>query len=126
MKELTKNADKQMTTTEVCQILGCDKVTLFRNWQEIETVSGAETVKKVEQGKPTFWTEAEITLLLEKMKGNANNQYNLANEIEGIKTSQSRVLQLQILQKQMQAIYEDEIADLKAKAEVDKPKVDFF
>jgi phage antirepressor YoqD-like protein len=117
---------KTMTTEEVCRALGCDKVTLLRNWRDIETVSGAETVKKIEQGKTTYWAEPEVTLILEKMKGNSNNQSNLPSRLEGIQTSQSRVLKLHILQKQMQDIYEAEIAELKAKTEADKPKVEFF
>jgi phage antirepressor YoqD-like protein len=98
----------------------------MRNWREIETCAGATQVKKIENGKPTFWTEPEVTLLLEKMKGNANNQSGLPSRLEGIETRQSRVLQLQILQKQMQDIYEAEIAELKAKTEADRPKVEFF
>jgi len=115
-----------MTTAEVCNALGCDRTTLMRNWREIETCAGATQVEKVENGKPTYWTEAELTLLLEKIKGNANNQHNLSKTAEVIETSQSRVLKLQILQKQMQDIYEAEIAELKAQAEADRPKVEFF
>jgi phage antirepressor YoqD-like protein len=126
MNELTEYGDKKIITDEVCRVLGCDKSTLMRNWREIESVVGAATVKNIEHGKPTYWTETEITLLLEKMKGNANNQHDLASSLQGIETSKSRVLQLQILQKQMQDIYEAEIAELKAKTEADRPKVEFF
>jgi hypothetical protein len=90
-----------MTTAEVCNALGCDKVTLIRNWREIETVSGAETVKRIEHGKPIYWAETEVTLLLEKMKGNANNQHNLQRSIASIETSQSRVFRVQMLYKQI-------------------------
>jgi|GEM_PF-6039854 len=107
--------DKRMTTNEVCRALGCDRTTLMRNWREIETYAGATQVKKIENGKSTYWTEAELTLLLEKMKGNANNQHDLVSRSQGTETSQSRVFRLQVLQKQMQDIYEAEIADLRTK-----------
>jgi len=42
MKKLVKNGDKQMTTAEVCQVLGCDRTTLMCNWQEIETCAAPE------------------------------------------------------------------------------------
>jgi len=114
MKEVAKQKDKRMTTDEVCRALGCDKSTLMRNWREIETVAGATTVKQIERGKPACWTESEVTLLLEKIKGNANNQHGLQTALGGVETGQSRVLRLQILQKQMQDIYEAEISDLRA------------
>jgi phage antirepressor YoqD-like protein len=98
----------------------------MRNWREIETCAGATQVKIVENGKPTYWTETETALLLEKMKRNANNQHDLADSLQDVTTSKSRVLRLQILQRQMQEIYEAEIAELKEKAEADRPKVEFF
>ena len=120
---MTENGDRKMTTAEVCQVLCCDKVTLMRNWREIETVSGAETVKSIEHGKTTYWSEAEVTLLLEKMKVNTKNQYDLPSSLDGIDTSKSRVLRLQVLQKQMQEIYEAEISELRAENEVQKERL---
>jgi len=136
LNELANINDRRMSTNEICKALKCDKSTLMRNWHEIEaaaTVAGAATVKKVEHGKPTYWTETEMTLLLEKMKGNAHNQHDLAVQLQGTETSQSRVLKLQLLQRQMQDIYEAEIADLntsvarlEAKVEADRHKTVMF
>jgi phage antirepressor YoqD-like protein len=126
MNELTEFGDKKIITDEVCRILGCDKSTLMRNWREIESVAGAATVKKIEHGKPTYWTEFEVTLLLEKMKGNANNQSDLPSRLEGVETSKSRALRIELLHKQIEAELEAEIAELKAKTEADRPKVEFF
>jgi hypothetical protein len=68
----------------------------------------------MENGKTTYLTEAQITIILEKMKGSGasmahigdQQQYkaSLQSNFAGIKTSQSRVLRLQILQKKMQEI----------------------
>ena len=72
--------------------------------------------------------ERQVTLIIEAMKTpvSSGHKSNLLIELEGTETSQSRVLKLQLLQRQMQDIYEAEIADLKAKAEADRPKVEFF
>ena len=118
--------ETRMTTAEVCQTLGCDKATLLRNWREIETVAAPATVKKIEHGKPAYWSEAELTLLLEKMKGNANNQHTLQENLQGIETSQSRAFRIELLHKQIEAELQAEIAELQAKAESDRPKVEFF
>jgi predicted DNA-binding WGR domain protein len=72
MNEPARQGDRRMTTAEVCVVLKCDRTTLMRNWREIGTCAGAAQVKIFENGKPTCWTDAEVTLLLEKMKGNTN------------------------------------------------------
>ena len=126
MSELALSGDKRMATDEVCHILKCDRTTLMRNWREIETCAGATQVKVIENGKPTYWTEAEVTLLLEKIKGNANNQHKLQSQIVGVETSQSRALRIELLHKQIEAELEAEIVELKANAESNKPKVEFF
>jgi len=81
-----------------------------------------------ENGKQTLLDERQATLILEAMKApvSSGHKSNLAVQLQGTETSQSRVLKLHLLQRQMQDIYEAEIADLKAKAETDRPKVEFF
>jgi len=51
LPELFSGGDRRMTTNEVCEALGCDRVTLMRNWREIETCSAPEQVKKIENGR---------------------------------------------------------------------------
>ena len=117
MKALT--ASKTMTLKEIAEITGAAYSTI---------AAYAQKAGWTENGKPTLLDEQQVTLILEAMKTPVSSgaKSNLLNEIEGIKTSQSRVLQLRILQKQMQEIYEAEIAELKAQAEADRPKVEFF
>jgi phage antirepressor YoqD-like protein len=117
MNELTVSGDKRMTLKEVAEITGAAYSTI---------AAYAQKAGWTENGKQTLLDERQTTILLEALKQGNNNQYNLPSSLEGIETSQSRVLQLQILQKQMQDIYEAEITELKAKTEADQPKVEFF
>ena len=66
----------------------------------IEICAGAAQVKKIENGKPTYWTEAEVTLLLEKIKRGNNNQHNLPLAMEGIETTLSKEFRLAMIYKQ--------------------------
>jgi hypothetical protein len=63
-------------------------------------------------GRITLLTDEQVTVILEAMKRGTNNQHDLASRSQGIETGQSRVLQLYMLHKQMQKIYEAEIADM--------------
>jgi hypothetical protein len=82
----------------------------MRNWREIEESAGkgagATPFKQINRGRgnKTFWTEVEVTLLLEKMKGNANNQSDLPSRLEGVETSQSLDLQLALVERQAKDI----------------------
>lgn len=53
-----------MTTKEVAKALGVDARTITR------AAKRYLPNKKIENGKKTFWNEAEVTVLLEKMKSN--------------------------------------------------------
>ena len=69
-----------------------------------------------ENGKQTLLDERQVTLILEAMKSpvSSGTKSNLAAQMQGTETGQSRVLKLRLLQRQMRDIYEAEIADLKA------------
>lgn len=58
--------------------------------------------KKIENGKPTYWTEEEVTVLLEQIKTNNNNQYDLSRSVKGVNTSLTPVLKVQQGLKQAQ------------------------
>jgi phage antirepressor YoqD-like protein len=112
---------KRMTVREVADRLGCNTETVRAHIREFWPAL-------MQNGATTYLTEPQVTVILERLKnpGIAGASANLQFEIVGVETSQSRVLRLQILQKQMQEIYEAEIAELKAKAETDRPKVEFY
>jgi len=121
MNEIANCGDRRMSVREVAEALGCTPETVKSHirvlWPDL-----------MKNGVTTYLTETQVTVILEKLKipVSSGAKSNLQFEIAGVETSQSRVLKLQMLQKQMQNIYEAEIADLKAKAEADKPKVEFY
>lgn len=78
-----------MTTREVAQALGCKPQTITDNAKK------CLPNKKIENGKPTFWTEEEVTVLLEFIKGNNNNQTNLTRSALGSETSLTPIYKLQ-------------------------------
>ena len=96
-----------MTTAEVCNALGCDKTTLMRNWREIETVATNATAKTVKHGKSTYWTEAEVTLLLEKMKTpvSSGKKSKQQRSVAGTETSQSLDLQLAVIERKAHELW---------------------
>jgi len=119
--------NKRMTVREVAKALGCHPDTVRVHIRELWP-------DFMKNGVATYLTETQVTIILEKMKQGLAHAHHVSggdvaayeSGIIGTETSQSRVLKLQILQKQMQDIYESEIAELKAKAEADRPKVEFF
>lgn len=78
MKELTK--EKVMTTRELAEQLGTDKKVIIENAKKYLPN------KIFEQGKPTYWNEAEITVLIDGMKGNNSNQYREKCSVTGAVT----------------------------------------
>ena len=127
MNEIANMGDRRMTVKEVAEALGCNPETVKAHIREL----WPELMKN---GVATYLTEAQVTVVLEKMKKGQAYAHHVSggdvatynSGIAGTETSQSRVLKLQILQKQMQDIYEAEITDLKAKIEADCTKVEFF
>ena len=119
-KQIAIRGDKRMTVREVANALKCSpeaiKSHIREFWPDL-----------MKNGVTTLLTEAQVTVILERMKQpvSSGTVVNLQSQIVGIETSHSRILKLQILQKQMQDIYEAEITDLKAKIKDDKYKVEF-
>jgi phage antirepressor YoqD-like protein len=79
--------EKTMATREIAETLGCEIKTVLNN------AKICLPDKRIENGKQTFWTENEVTVLLEYMKRNNNNQHELVRSLQGIETSQSLELE---------------------------------
>lgn len=73
--------EKKMTTKEVAESLGCAVNTVRENAKK------CLPNKVFENGKPTEWTEAEVTVLLEHMKENNENQHNLSSSLTAVSTT---------------------------------------
>ena len=71
--------------------------------------------KVIENGKPTLWNRAEVTVLLEFMKSNNNNQHNLSRSLIGTSTDLTPALKIKKALELMQEGYEEELAILRAK-----------
>lgn len=73
--------EKKMTTKEVAESLSCTVKTVLENAKK------CLPNKVFENGKPTEWTEAEVTVLLEHMKENNENQHNLSSSLTAVSTT---------------------------------------
>lgn len=100
MNELT--TEKTMTTKEVAEALKCNIKTVRENAKK------CLPNKKIENGKPTFWNEAEITVLLDFMKNN-NNRTDLTctTRCTGLETSQSKIFEIKKAYEQMRLASEN-------------------
>ena len=88
MNELVKKTEKTMTTKQVAETLGCTVKTVLNNVEKFLPN------KVVENGKPVTFTEAEVTVLLEGMKNNKNNQHDLERSLQGISTKLTPALKI--------------------------------
>ena len=104
MKKLMKNGDKRMTLREVAEITGVAYSTV---------AAYAKKAGWTQNGKQTLLDEKQVTIILEAMKCGNNNQHNLTSSIEGINTTQSRALRIDLLHKQIEAEMQAEIDELR-------------
>ena len=111
MNELVKKTEKTATTKQVAETLGCTVKTVLNNVEKFLPN------KVVENGKPVTFTEAEVTVLLEGMKNNKNNQHDLERSLQGISTKLTPALKIKQAMLLMQEGYEEEIARLESENE---------
>lgn len=100
--------EKKMTTKEVAESLGCAVNTVRENAKK------CLPNKVFENGKTTYWNEAEVTILLEHMKENSENQHNLSSSLTAISTSMTPALKLKKAMELAEEAYQEELARLKA------------
>lgn len=89
--------------------------------------------KKIENGKVTYWTKEEATVLLECLKENNTNQHNLSGGLIGTSTELTPALKIKKAMELMMEGYEEELSILRAKnaeqaekISSDAPKVDYY
>ena len=76
------------TFKELSQDLNCNIETIRQN------VIKFLPNKQIINGKTTYLNEEEVAVLVDKMKNNNNNQYNLQSSIGGITTSKDNQLKM--------------------------------
>lgn len=111
MNELALGIEKTMTTAEVAQQLGTSAKVVLENAKK------CLPNKKIENGKATYWTKAEITVLLDCMKNNSSNHASdLYVQSKGsLSTDLTPALKIKKAMELMQEGYEEELQILKAK-----------
>lgn len=108
MNELSTKTERKMTTREVAEALGCAVNTVR------ETAKEVLPDKVFENGKTTYWTESEVTVVLEALKNHNGNQNNLSGSLTGVSTSLTPALKIKQAMLLMQEGYEEEIARLES------------
>ena len=130
-KYLTEFSEKTITTKELAEQLKTDKKVIIENARKYLPN------KVFEQGKVTYWNEAEITVLIDGMKSNNSNQYREKGTVTGavtdVSTELTPALKIRKAMELMQEGYEEELAILRAKnleqqrvIEEQTPKVEFY
>lgn len=108
------NKEETMTTKEIADVLGTDKKVVIENARKFLPN------KQFEHGKQTFWSQEEVTVLIEGMKGNNSNQYRGKGTVTGAVTVASTeltpALRIKRAMEMMQEAYEEELAIIKARA----------
>jgi transcriptional antiterminator len=106
MNELSTG--KTMTVKEVAEQLRCTPEAVKNHIRELFP-------RLMENGKPTYLNEAQVTIILEKMRQpvSSGTVANLQSQIVGIEAPQSRALRIDLLHRQIEAEMETEIAELK-------------
>jgi transposase len=97
---------KSMTVKEIAEQTGVAYRTVAEYAKELFP-------ELVSNGKTTYLKEAQVTIILEKMKLATNNQHDLASRLQGVEAPQSRALRIDLLHRQIEAEMESEIAELK-------------
>ena len=110
MKEMTVQAT--VTTKELADQLHTNKKVIIENAKKYLPN------KVFEHGKATYWTEAEITVLIDGMKENNSNQYREKGTVTGavtdVSTTLTPALKIKKAMELMQEGYEEELAHLRS------------
>jgi hypothetical protein len=117
MNGITKQGEKYTTLKEIAEVTGAAYRTV---------AAYAQKAGWTENGKQTFLNENQATLIIEAMKQGAkeNHSNTLLSSMQGVETSKSRALRIELLHKQIEAELEVEIAELRAKNEALEVEVD--
>jgi hypothetical protein len=100
---LNEKDKKALTTKELSEAIGCHPDTILSN------AKICLPNKEIINGKSTIWSEVEITLLIEQIKKNNNNQHDLRSSSVGISTTLTPALKIKQAFELMQEGYEEEL-----------------
>jgi hypothetical protein len=105
MNEVAKQEDRRMTLRQVAEATGAAYSTV---------AAYAKKAGWTENGKLTLLTEEQVTVILEAMKAPvaSGRKSSLLFETEGIDTTKSRALRIDLLHRRIEAEMEAEIGEL--------------
>lgn len=107
MKEITSK--DFMTTKEIADSLGTKPNVITENAKK------CLPNKKIENGKPTYWTKEEVTILIDFMQNNNNRtDLDLSNRMIGISTDLTPALMIKQAMELAQKGYELELKRIEA------------
>ena len=103
--------EQSITTKELAEQLNTTKDVILSNARK------CLPDKIIEHGKSTFWTKAEVTVILEYMKSHTSNNRSveLNSTVENFSTDLTPALKIKKAMELMQEGYEEELAILRAK-----------
>ena len=104
MNEITES---KMTTKQVADYLGTSSKVVLTNARK------CLPFKVIENGKTTFWSNEEVTVLLEKLKSNQANQHSFTGAVKGLSTTLTPALKIKKAFELMQEGYEEELSRLR-------------
>ena len=121
-KSLTENSCYSnkglMTTRQVAEQLNTSSKVILENAKK------CLPNKKIANGKPTYWNEAEITILIETLKNNQPNQNTFTGAVKAVNTALTPALKIKKAMELMQEGYEEELANLKAINQEQKKEIE--
>ena len=107
-----------MTLREVAEVTGAAYRTV---------AAYAQKAGWTENGKLTLLDERQVTVILEAMKADKSSgtKSNLAAQVQGIDTTKSRALRIDLLHRRIEAEMQGEIDELKGKLASAKALLDY-
>lgn len=107
-----------MTTKELADFLKTSPKVILENARK------CMPNKVIENGKPTYWNKAEVTVLIEQMKNSNPNQHTFTGAVKGISTELTPALKIKKALELMQEGYEEELRRLEAEKQFLSIKLD--
>jgi len=96
-----------LTTRQVAEQLGTSPKVVLDNAKKC--LSG----KIIQNGKPTYWTPEEVTIIIERMKQSKPNQNGFTASVKGVSTELTPALKIKKALELMQEGYEEEMERLR-------------
>ena len=96
-----------LTTRQVAEQLGTSPKVVLENARKC--LCG----KIIQNGKPTYWTPEEVTIIIERMKQSKPNQNGFTASVKGVSTELTPALKIKKALELMQEGYEEEMERLR-------------